>query len=402
MSKFYRFIGISYLSLLVCLSVLTQMDVIDLKVYDYFYVNKNLNMAIMFIFYLLNVYFLLIITMRNHHKNNILYVILYGCCVLPLFTNAQTNEYILGFVLPISFMILIVVFRKDKKIKIKDILQNFAIFAIITIIVQFLIFFVRYPNTIIQINQALNIKHYTIISIDLLIYYYVYFKVVTTNDGTKRSILDLFSSKAKGIRQISESSNEVIEFENLKLKQRIIFLSMVYGYQFATLFIVLSIGFINKKPVELCIMLIVFWCGRHILGVSWHSEKLWLCSVVTFISFYVLTLFPINLKITLFGAVSMSSVFAYLLHKIAVYEQDNEELRLIKAYIKRFDIDKTTKDELTERCTLAGLSAEETALAVELFVDKINAKDLATRHLVAVSTIRNKKVSIKKKLLEIY
>jgi len=402
MNKFYKFIGVSYVFLLVLLAALTHLHVIDLKIYEYININNTLNNFLKILLYAINLFFIIKIISRSKDIKHIKYFSFYILLTLPLVFLDSKLQFIPSFLVPFSAIFFLKMFKEFDNLTIKTLLQRFACFAIITNIVQLLIFFVRFGDFGVSNIQNLNLREYTIISIDLLAYYFIYLKVVMTNAAKPDSVVNFFLAKADSISKNVRFSEESIILDGLKLRQKIIFLIMVYSYQFFTLFLVLAIGIINNKFYELLIMLAMFFVGRYILGRSWHSGKLWICSITTFSSFYILTLFPISLKFTLLGAVSLSAIFTYVLHKIAEIEDENAELRIIKAYIKNFDIDKTTKDELIDRCMLAGMSREETLLAVELFVDKINAKDLAEKYHMAVSTLRNKKVAFKKRLLKLY
>lgn len=398
MKKFYSFVTCVYLFVLILFASLTYLGYLDVKLYNNIIEEDLIYKLIKFVFYYLNVYFMFIIIMRKNENKHIKYYLFYMVLITPFKIFVPYLNYINDFVMPIIFLIIISFISEFKDIKIKNLLKNIVTFVIISIIIQQLILFIRFGSFGFDAFKEFPIKSYVILNIDVLLFYFIYYKVVTINvDGFP--FFHVFTNKRSVQPNFKTCEENVI---NINIRQKIIFYIIAYGYQLITLSTILMIGKINNSFTELCIILCVFWCGRFILGKSWHSDNLIICFFSSVICFYILTLLPINLEYTLLGAVGASALFAYSLFLIAEHVEDYKRFKNFYDKINKFNIDKTTHNEIIKRCELIGLSKEDVLITVDLFVNKEKAKDLAIKYNMAVSSIRNKKSILRKKLTNIY
>lgn len=401
MKKFYSFIAISYLVALVVFATLTHLGLLDIKLYDKLEIGNSLNNIIKFCFYSINIYFLLMIISRNRYDKNIKYYVGYTAITIPIYLINTKYTFILTFLLPILFLFIMSILKIDN-IPIKQIITRFLMFLLITTLVQFLIFFVRFGQFDILNMQDLNVKHYFIVSIDLLIYYYIYYKVVTADVKSFFPVFNFLHAKNKCISKTCNDFQKVLDLQSLKMRQRAVFYLLAYGYQFITLFVVLAIGQLNNKLIELIVMLLIFWIGRKILCKSWHSDDLWKCSTITFVSFYILTLVPfVSFEISLLAGISLSAMFVFILYKLAEFEENYGKLKDIYNRFYSFDLMKCTENEILERCKIVGMSKDDTSIVLDIFYHQIPIKELSKKLHMTTNSLRNKKTKLKKRLLVI-
>ena len=131
------------------------------------------------------------------------------------------------------------------------------------------------------------------------------------------------------------------------------------------------------------------------MGKSWHSDRLSVCSMVTFTSFFILTKISLPLEVSMFCCILLGMCFAVILYKAYGIKVKVDRYDAIYA----FDLETCTEEQLAERASICGLSKEETEIAIKLFIDKLKAKEYMD--LVGASdeyTARNYKSKLKKKL----
>jgi len=84
----------------------------------------------------------------------------------------------------------------------------------------------------------------------------------------------------------------------------------------------------------------------------------------------------------------------FILYKI----KDYIDLKEFKEKKKEFNIDKCTKYELIKRCKEKGLSKHDIDIAIKMFYEKLDSKQLAAYLSIEVQSAKNKKYMLKKKL----
>ena len=330
---FNLFIALTGITLLLTLFVLTALDVIDIRVAEEVKLPIYVDLMVRFMMLTLNSAFLVYVTTP---KNNFITKTLSITFLTIILYNVVPCNELVTFLTPI--LVILVTSKSDIKI-----VKKLFVCIIITTLYQFISGYIKIGFFNLSSNGIDTITD-LIYSVDLYIFYYFYVKGVNNYVGnTYKSFL---STKKNSIRQDVKSSKEVLGGEEkLTTKQKVIFATMVMGYQVFQLLVVLTIGLFNQMFFELIILLIVFWIGREILKNCYHCETLRNCSLLTFSGFYIITKVSPPLSVSIFLIVILSGLFVYMLCYIGY--KDNRlnmlEIRYEKDYT-RYGLTKNMAD----------------------------------------------------------
>lgn len=82
---------------------------------------------------------------------------------------------------------------------------------------------------------------------------------------------------------------------------------------------VIAISILNDRPWECIFIFLGFIIGRYFFGKTYHAPTMWLCTIITWIVFYILTAsvpsFSISITIPCIFGISL----AYILSVITEY-----------------------------------------------------------------------------------
>ena len=299
---FNLFIALTGITLLVTLFVLTAFDVIDIRIPEQDTLSDYVEVSLKTIMLFINIFFMIKCCVRlNNFKCTIQSLVI--VCAIGLIYNhidATTSTFL------VAPLIIILVNKNRKKL-----LTKLLLYILITSLYQYVSGFVKIGLFNLE-YRGVNALGGLVYSLDLYIFYYIYWKGVDNYVGY--AIKSIFSTKKNSIRQDVKSSEEVLGGEEkLTTKQKVIFATMVMGYQVFQLLVVLTIGLFNQMFFELIILLIVFWIGREILKNCYHCETLRNCSLLTFSGFYIVTKISPPLSVSIFLIVILSGLFVYML-----------------------------------------------------------------------------------------
>ncbi len=307
------FAALSCLVVLLSAFLLTLLGVIDLRYVSEVELHPLINFSLSTSLFMLNMYFVFSITLDVYDNKVFKYLLWY----LPILIVPQLIwevHFIMSSILPLVFLLCI----KPKK---QTCITYIKLF-LLTSFIQVLLLFVKTHefNPIVTHHNSVTTMVY---SIDLILVLY-FIRKVAINHGLACK-LDIYA-EIFSILKTRRPSEKVLDFDELTKRQQILFLTLASGYQIMQLLVVLALGLIGNMFLELVVMLAMFWCGRKILGASWHSNTLWLCSVATFSGFFILIRISLPAVVSLFCVVILSSLFVYVLHALAIAQSKLEQL----------------------------------------------------------------------------
>lgn len=392
-TRLIRVVSLSCLVLLIALFTGSLLDVCDVTINGELNININIEKFIYMVMFLINMYFVFSISL-NRYDNKIMYMCIGYIPIYILSVKFIGTNLISSTILPFIYLIVL------SKNKINCTLRH-CIFVIITIIYQQISGFIKLRVFNFEYFE-MNLYQWLLYSLDLYIFYFIcllevknYAKLVICANTKSISKIGGFSKENLNKIQNKDEGINVLLKQCDNFKQKVLLFIMVMSLQLAQLAVVLLIGTLNNMLFETTIMIIVFWISRSTMGKSWHSDRLSVCSMVTFTSFFILTKISLPLKTSMFCCILLGMLFAFILYK-AYY---------IKVKVDRYDaiysfkLETCTEEQLKERAMICGLSREETEIAIKLFIDKLKAKEYMD--LVGASdeyTARNYKSKLKKKL----
>lgn len=367
--RFIMFIGIAFCAMLLNAFILTLLGIIDLRIAAQVNLPSVVEFAINTALFMVNIFFMFSIILEIFDKRIIKIVVFYlpvylVCCLFP---NAGL---IATIVLPTIYLFVWRLVKRPKDFK--HFFINVGVFIFTVSTYQQLALLIKLNYFGIQYYKG-NCITALLFASDLYLVYILYCLVVI-----KHVEFNSIFPESKNIREVPERIQDGVDLSGLKAHQRFLFWCMAMGYQVFQLTVVLLIGFINNTIIELLVMLIVFFIGRPILGTSWHSDKLSICSAATFTGFYILTKCTLPISVSLFSCIALSAAFVYLLHKIGVHVDKYETYRTAIEQ-KPFKVVGATEKDLLERCQLKRVRKENRKFLVEYFIEGISAGEMVLR-----------------------
>lgn len=363
-----EFIEISCIIMLISTYVLTILGVIDIKYVNNMEFTPIIEFLGQFSLVMIQIFLMFKIYLKDKHiKATMAYIpIALMCELVPV-----ENYYIATIIVPVIFSTAILLYKKYP-------VKNLAIAWIATAIVQAIFGTVKVYNFNFNFVET-NFVTAFILSIDIIVFL-IFLERRINHYGKSFKILEShLYAKRRSVRQNEKCSNENI----LNPRQKAAFITMVMGYQLFQLLVVLTIGTINNKFVEILIILPVFWVGKIILKKSWHSAKLWICNMATFTGFYILTEITPEVEVSIFMVILCTGAFVKILNIIAETEEHLEFLE------KKYQTD----------FTKYGLSAEMAEFANDWIAEKMHDKDLMKKYNISsTNTLNSRKRRIKAKM----
>ncbi len=370
-ARFWRFVGMAGAAVLLAAFLLTLLGVVDLRIVSDLDTPRAVDYSIRTALFLGNMYFVFCISLDG--KRHIAALLAF----MPLhvfFDWVLPGSFIVSTGIPAVYLIL---FCLGAHMDPFPVLRRHVALLVIAAIYQQISGFIKIQYLgfgYVSVPTALL----SIYSIDLFLFLLfckeVFFceqkaKLLAGRPGGKLAIYP----QAVSVRLSRQRRFAAIPgYKALAARQKAAVRVLASAYEVFQLLVVLSIGIINSMAVELPVMLLMFWAGRPILGASWHSGKLWVCSCVTFSGFYVLTKVAPPFEVSLFLTIALSAAFVWLLH-----------LAGIKA--ERLEI---LEERFAHDFTRFGLSPEMAAFAYDYKVLGLSLKAQAEKSGFPIDTVR--------------
>lgn len=252
----------------------------------------------------------------------------------------------------------------------------------------------QYISGIIKLN-AFKIGMNILTTIDMIMYsldlYLVYaLSYIFSRKGGICDGLENLLWKFRKTSQISEENLVEAKFsiKDLSPKQKLIFIGLATIIQLVQFLLVLAIGLVNNKIIEIVILLFSLIIARtFILKKTLHANGIISCTLITCLVFWALLKLTPPLGVSIFLGATLAIAFAFALYLIAIALGDKafietKLLELEKQYqellkqIEQEDINSMNEEELTQYCIKKGLNDVEIALVINKIIYKRKNVDI--------------------------
>ena len=187
---------------------------------------------------------------------------------------------------------------------------------------------------------------------------------------------------------------------SIKLKIEKFFTEQLWQLLIVIAFLFMS-AFIFDKYIESILFCVSHHLIRYAFKKQFHSGKTAVCLTFTFGVAWIGISNTLPLELSLVSSIPICFIISFL----GFIAQDRLDLYVINKELKQklenkgeFNTDTCTKEELVARCGELGFSETNTNLAIEFFINKTKQSKLADNLCVDESTIRIRKLRLKKKL----
>ena len=157
------------------------------------------------------------------------------------------------------------------------------------------------------------------------------------------------------------------------------------------------IAIINNRPIECIIIYLSLVISRNLFGKSFHAKTYWICTLVSWISFYFLTSGVLPLSISITSSVLFGVGLSYFMHHLANYLD-------LREFKKNHEVNTTIKlfrgmDEelLVEIAKKKGLNDTEIKYLKWKYVNRLKDAEIARRMNYSISRARDYVNMAKKK-----
>jgi hypothetical protein len=100
----------------------------------------------------------------------------------------------------------------------------------------------------------------------------------------------------------------------VKTAAYVIFVIATQGWQAAG---VIAIAIYNNRPWECLFIFLGFVVGRRFFGTTYHAPSLWVCTIITWVTFYFLTAACPSFHVSISIPCILGVILAFALSKIA-------------------------------------------------------------------------------------
>lgn len=173
-----------------------------------------------------------------------------------------------------------------------------------------------------------------------------------------------------------------------------IFIAITQAIQMLGVFI---IALINKRLIECLIIYITLVFSRNIFGKSFHAKTYWVCTIVTWLSFWFLTSAVIPISVSIFCSPLFGIGLSYFMHHVAYYlelRKFKEEHEVSGKIMLFRGMD---EELLVATAKKKGLNDTEIKYLKWKFVDRLKDEEIAYRMNYSISRARDYVNMAKKK-----
>lgn len=178
----------------------------------------------------------------------------------------------------------------------------------------------------------------------------------------------------------------------MKLRNKLILKGLFHSL--LQLVAIFTFAWFNECIIEMSIIYICFFIFRQTFEKQFHATTTWLCTLYTFIIFFIVSLIAPDIKIS----VILIICFTYFINKMSFYVRDYLDLK-DKFGASKLKISKgMNKDKLLEICKLNNLTDLETSILVYYYCDRLSLTIISHKLNYSYDYIATLKSKIMKKL----
>lgn len=165
--------------------------------------------------------------------------------------------------------------------------------------------------------------------------------------------------------------------------------------------ILLTYSFIVNRLVEFIIMFTMFFITKDSYTSQYHTTSMKNCLIVSLAVFIALTRITVAKQYSIMISVLLGAVVPYISYRLSIIKHNSDTFNDIQSNMF-VPLDKTSfnKEQLINACRKLNFSDSTTALAIELFIDKLPARQLADKYCIQCESIRIQKYRLSKKLFK--
>ena len=178
----------------------------------------------------------------------------------------------------------------------------------------------------------------------------------------------------------------------MKLRNRLILKGLFHSLlQMTAIF---TFAWFNECIIEMAIIYICFFIFRQTFEKQFHASTTWLCTLYTFIVFYIVSLIAPDIKVS----VILIICFTYFINKMSFYVRDYLDLK-DKYETSKLKISKgMEKEKLLLICQLNNLTDLETKILVYYYCDRLSLTIISHKLNYSYDYIASLKSKIIRKL----
>lgn len=178
----------------------------------------------------------------------------------------------------------------------------------------------------------------------------------------------------------------------MKLRNRLILKGLFHSL--LQMLAIFTFAWFNECIIEMAIIYICFFIFRQTFEKQFHASTTWLCTLYTFIVFYIVSLIAPDIKVS----VILIICFTYFINKMSFYVRDYLDLR-DKYETSKLKISKgMEKEKLLLICQLNNLTDLETKILVYYYCDRLSLTIISHKLNYSYDYIASLKSKIIRKL----
>ena len=155
------------------------------------------------------------------------------------------------------------------------------------------------------------------------------------------------------------------------------------------------------KWIEGIVFFICHWLIREQFPRQYHHVIPSMCRLITAVTFFFGVSFILPFALSLLSAIPINYFIGWVgftKKQSDTYQLKYEKLKAELEKDKEFDINNCTREELINRCNELKFSAEDTDLAVKLFMREKKQVEIAKELCIEERSVQQKKRRLKQKL----
>lgn len=180
----------------------------------------------------------------------------------------------------------------------------------------------------------------------------------------------------------------------MKLRTKLILKGLFHSL--LQLLAIFTFAWFNDCILEMAIIYTCFFIFRTQFEKQYHAPTTWLCTIYTFIVFFIVSLITPDIKVS----VILIICFTYFINKMSFFVRDYLDLK-DKFKASKVKICKSmNKDKLLEICKLNNLNELETNILTYYYCDRLSLTAISYKLNYSYDYIASLKSKIMKRLNE--
>lgn len=334
--------------------------------------------------FMINMFFVFSISLKIYDKR-IFRILIWYIPILIISSMLFPNSLIFTALIPLLYCIVCGVLYKNSIKERFFIIIRYVLFSIVIILYQAVAIKIKLNLFgAADFGKSAGLINSLLCNIDLFIVMILIYVKEGEKNGHK---LVVHSDNVGDVEQSHEDVEAVNKYNGFNKWQKAKIMTVVMVIQLLQFVAVFGLCAIGNVWYELCVILPMFWLSRRHLKPSWHSNNIYICTIISVLSFYIASKFTIPIKYSLFSPVVIGLLLAY-----TFYWLKNHNIN------KPFLCKSATEAEMRKRCLALGIRGDKAELAVKAFILKTPRKELLIDEYDTIGNVNSRISKLKKKL----